>query len=709
VALEDLTYRDYASILLRRWKLVASGAAVGTALGLAGAKLQTPVPVYEAAAVVRYDPTRGYELPGRQPETGDPLAAQLVFVRSAQVLGNLARRLGQLPPDTPREAYDAHAATLAALLSRIDVITDPRQRTGVLLVRARASTPAEAARVANELVAAYQEENVYELKKDILKRREFIERQILQNDKLLNEAQLAYERYRREHPEAALDPTTQGAVTDIARLEADAQALGEKIRETRRQLDLVRSGRPPSDIGLQAIVGTTSTARLQQLSANFTRLSLERDRLLTEFTEEPPAALQKESEIDSLRGELERELQLILDAFRKREEEDLARAEALRANQQALPQDAVELAHLARSVKVYENIQLQLRSQLEDALVKEAGVTGQVSVVSPASPPTDPVNRPNYVRYGGLGSAGGLFAAFVLAVLIESSRISLRALREIEQALDLPILAVAPRLDSRGISRWLPGAERPKPDSPEWARAIALASLLAPRSPLGEAFRTLRANLQPRIDQGQRVFAVTSANRSEGTTTTAMNLALAFAQAGNRVLLVDADFRHPSIARILGVPAEPGLTDLLVAGRTLEETLRGVADFVTGEISLDQVLLGPAIDHLNVMPCGDVSGSTGELLASEAFAGTLQRLRDAYDLVIFDGPPLAESADSLALARLAPTLLVFDPQRTERVDLEAAVSRLRNAGGSLVGLVANGFEIEAARSEPVAAETQAAL
>ena len=695
MAVEDLGYRDYWLILRRRWRLPFLGAVLGGVLGLAAAKLQTPQPIYEALAFIRYDPLRAYELPGREIASGDPISTQLVFIRSAVVLGNLARRLGRIPEDTPPDALDRHAEVLAKLNERIEVITDPRQRTGVMLIRARAKTPEDAVALANQLVAAYQEENIHELKKDIVQRREFLESQIAVNESNINDAQLELEKFRREHPEVAVDAATQGTINTAAKTEAVAQELAVKIDETRRQLDLVRDGRPPSDIGLQMIVGATGTSRLQQLSANYTRLSLDRGHLLTEFTEFHPTVIQKEEQIESLRGEIEGELVLILDAFRARQEEELARLEEMKAEQESLPRDAMQLAQLARKVKVYENIQLQLRGQLEDALIKEAGVIGQVSVVSPATPPTHPMNRPSFLRFGGLGLAAGFFGGFVIAVLLESARFSLRTLREIEEALDLPVLGIASEVSAEQLSGWTPDGRILRRDTDEWRRTLGLAPLLAPRSPIGETFRTLRANLQPRLDTGARAFTLTATTLGEGTTTTLLNLALSFAQSGQRVLLVESDFRNPAISSTLGLQPEPGLAEVLLGSLDLESATRSVADFVTGKLSLDELLLGPGIDNLNVLPCGDLSGGTGELLSSEAFGRVLAEIQKSYDVALFDSPPLSAAADTIALGRLTGVVVVFDPHRTDRAGLEDTVTHLRNAECRIVGLFVNGLEAEA--------------
>lgn len=698
MALEDLTYRDYARILRRRWKLAAGAALVGAVAGILAARAQAPAPIYDAASTVLYEPWAGFELTAGvvPPEQGHDLAGQIILIRGVRVLGAAAKRLGLIPADTPRERLEEYGPVINELRGRMDVVID----RGMLWVHGRDSTPEGAAGLANAVAGAYKEENVYELKKFVIKKREFIEKQLAENEKAMNEAQLAYEHYRHEHPMAAAEPGAQGTIAEVAQREGALQQVSGKIDEVRRQLALVQSGRPVSDLGIQTIVGGSSTARLTQLSTAFTQLNLDRARMLTELTEEHPLVRQKNQQLDAVRADLAAELRLNLEAFQKQEEEAAAQVAAIRQKAEQLPEEAMELARLARQVKTFENLGGQLRQYLEEALLKDAGVTGQVTVMTAAAPPAVPVNPPPYVQLGGLGFAGGLFAGFLLGLVLESGRFSVQALREIEAALDAPVLSINPRATPETLAAWLPSGKKPRRDTVEWSRCLGLAVLLAPRSPFSEAFRTLRASLAARLGAGGAAFTVTAAHLGEGVTTTAINLALSFGQAGQRVLLVESDFRHPTISTIFGVQREPGLVDFLLGSCTLEEATRGVADFVTGSVSIDEILLGPGLDNVHVMPCGTFTPTSDDALGSATFDQVLGSHRSSYDVILFDGPALAVSSMSLVLGKHSDVVLVFSPDRTTPAELETAFGRLRQAECSVVGLFVNGMESENGAGAP---------
>jgi succinoglycan biosynthesis transport protein ExoP len=699
-AIEDLSYQDYLRIFRRRWKLAVAGAAVGLIGGWLAARIQTPAPIYSGRAIVSYNPFTGFEAsPGMvPPEQTRELPGQVLFIRSPQVLGEAARRLGTIPADTPREKFTDFLPKIDQLNATLLINHDATKQANLIQIYSFQGTAGRAAEVANAVAEAYKETNLYELRKFVLKRREFLEREFKKNEEDLNRAQLDYEQYRREHPMAAFEPGQQ-----IAEEQSRARKLAAKIQETQRQLELVNLGRPVSDLGLIAIVDAKSTTRLTQLSTQYTALQLQRSQMLGELTNEHPLIRAKQQEIDKVRQGLADELSLILEAFQRQQTEFQKQAADLRTLEKDLPAEAQQLAHLAYNVKVFENLGLQLGAQLADTLLKDTGITGQVQIVSPARPPRFPGNPPAYGRLGLTGIAVGAFAGLLLGILLETSRFSARKLRQIESSLDLPVLGINPRMSPETLARWLPGKRAPAPDTADWSRALGLANLLAPRSAMSEAIRALRAGLQGALDAGQSAFTICATARGEGATTTAINLALSFAQAGKRVLLIESDLRSPAISRIFGLDREPGFTDLLLQAADLERATRNVADFVTGALTVDQVLLAPGVDQLHVIPCGQKTGSAVELLGSAAFSATLAAMRARYDVILFDGTALSTAADSILLGKQTAVVIVFCPTKTDPRQLESSVLQLRKSDCKVIGLFVNAMEEEpGAETEPPA-------
>jgi capsular exopolysaccharide synthesis family protein len=202
-----------------------------------------------------------------------------------------------------------------------------------------------------------------------------------------------------------------------------------------------------------------------------------------------------------------------------------------------------------------------------------------------------------------------------------------------------------------------------------------LAALLYPRSSLAEAYRTLRTNIEfASVDGPIQTLLVTSSAPGEGKTTTASNLAVVFAQAGRRVLLVDADLRKPGVHLVFDLPNTHGLTNLL---RNEHADLGAVAQ-VTEQ------------DNLRVLTTGPLPPNPAELLGSQRMRSVLEQLKTGFDLLIVDSPPVQAVTDATILSSfLGGTLLVIDASRSRRRVVHQAREGLDRAGARVLGAVLN--------------------
>lgn len=193
-----------------------------------------------------------------------------------------------------------------------------------------------------------------------------------------------------------------------------------------------------------------------------------------------------------------------------------------------------------------------------------------------------------------------------------------------------------------------------------------------PSNPRAEAFRRLRTNLQfLEIGRAHRSFVVTSSVPSEGKSTTAANTALALAENGMSVALVDGDLRRPRIAELMGVEGNAGMTDVLI-----------------GRMELEDALQPWGRDGLVVLPSGQVPPNPTELLASAAMEAVVRELQERFDVVIIDAPPLLPVTDAAILSGMTGgALLVAAVNRTTRKQLATASSALHDAGTKAVGSI----------------------
>ncbi|MBW2720441.1 MAG: polysaccharide biosynthesis tyrosine autokinase, partial [Deltaproteobacteria bacterium] len=221
------------------------------------------------------------------------------------------------------------------------------------------------------------------------------------------------------------------------------------------------------------------------------------------------------------------------------------------------------------------------------------------------------------------GAVGGLLMGFALAFLLHRMDRRIRDVPDVER-LGLTILGVFPRVGEASSTTPSYGRGRSKRKRVEVVESVVQIVHTHPMSMAAESCRTVRTNLMfMAAESPNKTMVVTSANPKDGKTTVATNIAIALAQSGQRVLLIDADLRRPRIHKAFDLDNRVGLTNALV-----------------GERSLSQVTTDVGIDKLSVVTCGPLPPNPAELLHTEQFSRLLEEAASQYDRVIFDSPPL---------------------------------------------------------------------
>lgn len=208
-----------------------------------------------------------------------------------------------------------------------------------------------------------------------------------------------------------------------------------------------------------------------------------------------------------------------------------------------------------------------------------------------------------------------------------------------------------------------------------------------PKSPVSEIFRTLRTNIQfMNTNKKLKTLLVTSTLPGEGKSWVASNLAVAFAQADNRVILIDADMRKGRLYNIFGVLPRPGLSNYL----------SGVSERNQEQSNLINFLRETEIPNLYVMPAGNIPPNPSELLITPQMVDLLEDLKEECDLIIIDGTPSKLVTDAVILSRIVDsTIVVTAHNQTKKDDLEKVVKDIKNVGGNIAGIVYNKVPVSA--------------
>ncbi|MFN8496834.1 MAG: polysaccharide biosynthesis tyrosine autokinase [Anaerolineae bacterium] len=282
--------------------------------------------------------------------------------------------------------------------------------------------------------------------------------------------------------------------------------------------------------------------------------------------------------------------------------------------------------------------------------------TNSLSVVEAAPITTTPVS-PNVFQNVFLAALVGFLLAVGAAILLEYLDNTLKSSEDVERVVHVPTLA--------NIGRFQ-GAPNPTDN---------LIALNEPRSMITEAYRMLRTNLQfTMLDQTEPRILVTSALPGEGKTTTAANLAIATAQTGRKVILLDTDLRRPSLHKLFGIQNRIGLTNLL-----LDDNL-----------ALESALAETPVAGLLVLPSGPLPPNPAELVGSKAMQRRVAELQKMADILVFDSPPVLAVADATILGSMTSgVVLVVDAGRTRADAVERAKAILDQVQLRVVGVVLN--------------------
>jgi polysaccharide biosynthesis transport protein len=306
---------------------------------------------------------------------------------------------------------------------------------------------------------------------------------------------------------------------------------------------------------------------------------------------------------------------------------------------------------LQSTLALYQQIRASLLGSYEEVRLARLNSTSNIVSIEPAIANNTPI-RPQTARDVGLGGAIGMLVAGMIVFLINYLDNTLKTAEQITNVLGLPVIG------------YIANIEHDK-DEPFVAQN--------PRSPISESFRSLRTNLEfASVDRSIKTMLVVSAHPAEGKSTIASNLAVIYAQGGNKVMLIDADLRKPSIHRYFGLSNRVGLSDVF-----------------RNSVSLEDVAVKWKDLDLQIVTSGGLPPNPADLLSSRKMASTLQAARQAVDIVIVDSPPFLVADASILAANLDGVLLVVSPGKTPIDAAITTLEQMKRAGAQTLGVVMN--------------------
>jgi tyrosine-protein kinase Etk/Wzc len=338
----------------------------------------------------------------------------------------------------------------------------------------------------------------------------------------------------------------------------------------------------------------------------------------------------------------------------------------MRLNSEKYPKLEAEQSRLSATVGTMQRTFDNLQSEYQLAHIAESVDGGRVQSIDEATLPTFAVspNRKRAITYSALV---GLLLGVALAFALDRLDDSVKSPDELRDQMDLPMLGLIPAIrGERGSRRAAEGAV---------GRLITHAD---PRSPVAEAYRSMRTNLAfARAQQSPQAIVVASPGPADGKSTTVANLAITFAQQGQRTLLIDADLRRAVLDKAFDVGRSPGLTEVII-----------------GESSLDDVIHETSVPNLSIVASGRFPPNPAELLGSAKMQEILHEAKARFDVVLLDSPPLLAVTDAAVLSTMVDgVVLVIRTERTKRDAVRRALGHVRSVRGRLLGVVLNDVDM----------------
>jgi capsular exopolysaccharide synthesis family protein len=651
-----LDLRQYLNFVWRNWLFIASITAVALVIGVVN--LMRAVPLYTASTQVLLE--QHQNAPGLDAGVNDNredsyIDNQLAILQSDSLLRRvvLKERLG-LPQSTdpPKEAEDQ------AIRSGINSVRGALaiSRSGqVLNIAITWDNPVRAGELANAVADAYAVDQL-DARLEAAKRASgWLSDRITELRQQLRDSEEAVAKFRREHGLTRSGPTVALNEQQLVELNGKLVTARTDAAEKKARVDFIAdlaAGKKTLDSLPDSLQSVSSL--MGALRAKLVDASQREADLLARYNRSYPAVVNVEAEKRDIERTIAAETQRTAESVKSDYALAKARLDAIQqaideATGQGAPDNevAVRLRELERTAVVNKTL---FEEFLQKAKVTDEQSTFRardVRVIMPAqaggqtSPDTRKILMTALLAGLGLG-VGGAFA-------MEMLRAGFTSPREVEEALGIPVLASVRRLKKSELVQ--DGKTIPVP----------FYQIHYPLSPFSESMRTLRSSIHMSdVDQPPRVIHITSALPGEGKTTIAVSLAVSAAFAGLKVVLVDADLRHPAASRFFKLEKETGLVDLLTGDGKTDNVLRSYKDL-----------------KLTILPAGSKSLNPPDVLASERMKALISHLKDTFDYVVVDSPPVGPVIDSVIVANLADrSLLVVEWASTARELVETSIKQL---------------------------------
>ena len=702
---EEIHLRDYLNVILKRkWTIITCFVVLVTVVTIASFKME---PVYKATCQIlierdnpkvvkieevmaidasstdyyqtQYEILKSQELAervikrlnlydnkefNRKPKIG--LGTIIAAIRN--FIGNAIKNIIGSKKEQKEYQVDETNQLIKAYLARLDI--KPIRKSRLVNISFEAHDPQLAAQIANTHAKLYIEQNLerkFSASKEAVN---WLNKRIKEVKEKLEKSEEALRKYKQAHDLVSIDFEESHNIR-VQRLNELNTALMEARTKRIEKENLYRELKRISDKPelIESMPAVVANPLIQQLKAEYIKSKADYSKLSQSYGPEHPKMIRLRSEIKELKNKIASEVKKIARSieteYRVAKKQEAALNKALEEEKKkalALSEKEIQYNVLKREVEINRTLYESLLKRAKETNITEDLPVSNVSIVDPAripDVPFKPKKRLNILLAMVVGLTMGIGLAFFLEYLDDT----IKTPEEVERYLKIPFLGYIGKVI----------IAKDNPYSPD------LVALKEPKSHIAEMLRNVRTNiLFSTSNFPRKALLVTSSTQGEGKTFLTINLGISLAQMGKRVVVIDADLRKTRIHRTFGLKKHPGLTEVL-----------------TGNHGLESVIQDTKVENLKIIPCGTIPPNPAELLSSEAMKDLIDRLKEQFDFVLFDSPPVMSVTDPTILANLADgVIIVIKGGETPRPPIQRTLQQLSKLDTKLLGVVLNGMDFK---------------
>ena len=691
----ELNIRDYLRVLRKRKLIVIFAAFSLGFFSFFFATLQKPIPLYRAMSSVKVE--KSATAMGMYYEETNDLDTQSAVIKSIPIMEFVAKKMGLIDEKLTPEEIRREARYINRVLGiKNQVNTSTEGYTSIINIEVIDSDRKFAQNLANTTAEVYKEQHTLEKNKRIIEAKKYIENQLVIVERNLTVAQENLRKFREKHRMVTIESETAETLHLLNESEKEYAYVKQEKAEIESLAGELKKQKALPKESVEGFYAEKVGPIFSSLNTKLVDLYAQRDLLMLDFNANHPEIQRMDVQIDKILSNMINHLHDQVKRLVEREGFLANQITKMKEKFNSLPRLSFDLERIEHELDLNKNLYADLKTRHQEVLISDAEKIEEVSIVRPALEPQSPINPPTTMRTAAIGTIVGLILGLVIAFIFETMDTSIGTIEDVEGFLGVPVLGVIPFIRTEEIEETLVSREGMGEGGAVPERYTRLVTHFAPKSTLAESFRTLRTGVKFLcLEKGIKTLLFTSATAGEGKSTSAANLAITFAQIGSKTLLVDLDLRKPVVSKFFGIEREPGISDVILGNYDWKETVRTVTDLMMGKMTMEEIMLTPGFDNLNIITSGNIPPNPSEIVNSQRMTEFIAQVKAAYDVVIFDTTPILPATDATILgSKVDGVIILYRVGKIARGALKRAKTQMDHVRANVLGTVLNGLKPE---------------